>query len=75
MNRLLAATFNHNSDLWLLAEGADLLIHDTQYTMTNIERLFGTAASVIFKLAGLCDVKHFAPFQHDPTHTTIPDHV
>jgi phosphoribosyl 1,2-cyclic phosphodiesterase len=54
-----------------LAEGADLLIHDTQYTEDEYRNRLGFGHSSIahaFKFAGLCDVKHFAPFHHDPTH-------
>ena len=54
-----------------LAEGADLLIHDTQYTEDEYQSRLGFGHSSIrhaFQFAGLCDVKHFAPFHHDPTH-------
>lgn len=54
-----------------LAEGADLLIHDTQYTEAEYQNRIGFGHSSIrhaFQFAGLCDVKHFAPFHHDPTH-------
>lgn len=54
-----------------LAEGADLLIHDTQYTEDEYQHRLGFGHSSIshaFQFAGLCDVKHFAPFHHDPTH-------
>ena len=54
-----------------LAEGADLLIHDTQYTEEEYRSRLGFGHSSIvhaFQFAGLCDVKHFAPFHHDPTH-------
>jgi len=54
-----------------LAEGADLLIHDTQYTHEEYRNRLGFGHSSIdhaFRFAGLCDVKHFAPFHHDPTH-------
>jgi phosphoribosyl 1,2-cyclic phosphodiesterase len=54
-----------------LAEGADLLIHDTQYTEDEYRNRLGFGHSSIgqaFQFAELCDVKHFAPFHHDPTH-------
>ena len=54
-----------------LAEGADLLIHDTQYTEEEYYKRLGFGHSSIvhaFQFAGLCNVKHFAPFHHDPTH-------
>lgn len=54
-----------------LAEGADLLIHDSQYTEDEYRNRLGFGHSSIkhaFQFAGLCGVKHFAPFHHDPTH-------
>jgi ribonuclease BN (tRNA processing enzyme) len=54
-----------------LAEGADLLIHDTQYTKEEYGKRVGFGHSSIehaFQFAELCNVKHFAPFHHDPTH-------
>jgi phosphoribosyl 1,2-cyclic phosphodiesterase len=68
-------TFPHDKT-WVsgykLAEGADLLIHDTQYTDQEYEQRVGFGHSSIkhaFQFAGLTDVKHFAPFHHDPTHS------
>ena len=55
-----------------LAEGADLLIHDTQYTQEEYESRVGFGHSSIehaFRFAGLSSVRHFAPFHHDPTHS------
>ncbi|HEY3473245.1 MAG TPA: MBL fold metallo-hydrolase [Anaerolineales bacterium] len=55
-----------------LAEGADLLIHDTQYTQEEYESRVGFGHSSIehaFRFAGISSVKHFAPFHHDPTHS------
>jgi phosphoribosyl 1,2-cyclic phosphodiesterase len=54
-----------------LAEGADLLIHDTQYTKEEYRHRLGFGHSSIehaFRFAELSSVKHFAPFHHDPTH-------
>jgi phosphoribosyl 1,2-cyclic phosphodiesterase len=54
-----------------LAEGTDLLIHDTQYTQDEYRNRVGFGHSSIehaFRFAGLSDVRHFAPFHHDPTH-------
>ncbi len=54
-----------------LAEGADLLIHDTQYTENEYQNRIGFGHSSIkhaFQFAALSSVKHFAPFHHDPTH-------
>lgn len=54
-----------------LAEGADLLIHDTQYTEEEYHARLGFGHSSIghaFRFADLSSVKHFAPFHHDPTH-------
>jgi ribonuclease BN (tRNA processing enzyme) len=68
-------TFPHDKS-WIsgykLAEGADLLIHDTQYTEQEYQERIGFGHSSIrhaFQFAGLTDVKHFVPFHHDPTHS------
>lgn len=68
-------TFPHNKS-WVsgykLAEGSGLLIHDTQYTDQEYQERVGFGHSSIqhaFQFAGLTDVKHFAPFHHDPTHS------
>ena len=56
---------------YMLAEGADLLIHDSQYTEDEYSQRLGFGHSSIqhaFQFATLCGVKHFAPFHHDPTH-------
>jgi phosphoribosyl 1,2-cyclic phosphodiesterase len=56
---------------YMLAEGTDLLIHDTQYTEDEYKARIGFGHSSIehaFQFAKLCDVKHFMPFHHDPTH-------
>ena len=55
-----------------LAEGADLLIHDTQYTEEEYKDRIGFGHSSIghaFRFANLSDVKHFVPFHHDPAHS------
>ncbi|HUF00279.1 MAG TPA: MBL fold metallo-hydrolase, partial [Anaerolineales bacterium] len=54
-----------------LAEGADLLIHDSQYSEEEYRDRVGFGHSSIshaFRFASLCDVKHYVPFHHDPTH-------
>jgi phosphoribosyl 1,2-cyclic phosphodiesterase len=68
-------TFPHDKS-WVsgykLAEGADLLIHDTQYTEKEYQDRIGFGHSSIkhaFQFAELTDVKHFVPFHHDPTHS------
>jgi phosphoribosyl 1,2-cyclic phosphodiesterase len=68
-------TFPHDRS-WVsgykLAEGADLLIHDTQYTEQEYQDRIGFGHSSIkhaFQFAELTSVKHFAPFHHDPTHS------
>ena len=56
---------------YMLAEGTDLLIHDTQYTEEEYRDRIGFGHSSIghaFRFAELSNVKHFAPFHHDPTH-------
>jgi ribonuclease BN (tRNA processing enzyme) len=55
-----------------LAEGSDLLIHDTQYTEQEYQSRVGFGHSSIrqaFLFAKMTQVKHFAPFHYDPTHT------
>ena len=55
-----------------LAEGADVLIHDTQYTDEEYKRRMGFGHSSIrhaFLFANLCEVRHFVPFHHDPAHS------
>jgi len=71
---LAGRTFPHDKSWtsgYRLAEGADLLIHDTQYTQDEYENRIGFGHSSIhhaFQFAELTKVKHFAPFHHDPTH-------
>jgi phosphoribosyl 1,2-cyclic phosphodiesterase len=71
---LAGRTFPHDKSWtsgYKLAEGADLLIHDTQYTEDEYRERIGFGHSSIqhaFQFAGLSSVKHFAPFHHDPTH-------
>lgn len=55
-----------------LAEGADLLIHDTQYSDEEYRTRIGFGHSTFkhaFRFAQLTNVKHFAPFHHDPSHS------
>jgi phosphoribosyl 1,2-cyclic phosphodiesterase len=68
-------TFPHDKS-WVsgykLAEGADLLIHDTQYTEQEYQARIGFGHSSIqhaFQFAELTNVKHFIPFHYDPTHS------
>jgi phosphoribosyl 1,2-cyclic phosphodiesterase len=54
-----------------LAEGTDLLIHDSQYSTDEYRERIGFGHSSIeqaFRFAELSSVKHFVPFHHDPTH-------
>ena len=67
-------TFPHDRS-WVsgykLAEGVDLLIHDTQYTDQEYQNRVGFGHSSLkhaFQFAGLTGVRHLAPFHHDPTH-------
>jgi phosphoribosyl 1,2-cyclic phosphodiesterase len=56
---------------YMLAEGTDLLIHDTQYTEEEYENRVGFGHSSIrqaFQFAELSGTKHFVPFHYDPTH-------
>ena len=55
-----------------LAEGADLLIHDSQYSVHEYESRVGFGHSCLthaFRFGQLTQVKEFVPFHHDPTHT------
>ena len=71
---LAGRTFPHDKSWtsgYTLAEGTDLLIHDTQYTEDEYRKRIGFGHSSIhhaFQFATLSSVKHFAPFHHDPTH-------
>lgn len=54
-----------------LARGADLLIHDAQYTPEEYRDRVGWGHSTIehaFTFAEICDVGHLVPFHHDPAH-------
>lgn len=70
-----AKTFPLDSD-WTsgydLAEGTDLLIHDSQYTVEEYDQRIGYGHSCIshaFRFGQLTQVKEFVPFHHDPAHT------
>ena len=55
-----------------LAKGADLLIHDTQYSPEEYQNFVGFGHSNMiqaFEFAELANVKRFVPFHHDPTHS------
>ena len=55
-----------------LAEGADVLIHDSQYTDREYEDRIGFGHSSIahaFQFAGLTGARRFVPFHHDPSHS------
>jgi len=55
-----------------LAAGADLLIHDCQYTEEQYRQRVGWGHSSMaqaFKFAQLAEVKRLVPFHHDPTHS------
>jgi ribonuclease BN (tRNA processing enzyme) len=55
-----------------LAEKADLLIHDAQYTTEEYEERIGWGHSTIadaFQFAALVETTHLVPFHHDPTHS------
>ncbi len=65
-----------NDTQWLsgyeLAENADLLIHDAQFSRQEYQNCIGWGHSAIddaFKFAEICNVKHLIPFHHDPNHT------
>jgi phosphoribosyl 1,2-cyclic phosphodiesterase len=55
-----------------LAEGADLLIHDTQYTLWEYAQHVGWGHSAIehtVAFAALAQVTHLLTFHHDPGHS------
>lgn len=55
-----------------LAAGADLLIHDSQYTIEEYDDRRGFGHSTMmqaFHFAKLAGVKQLAPFHHDPSHS------
>jgi len=54
-----------------LAAGADLLIHDAQYTDEEYKQRVGwghSSYSQTFKFAGYVGAKELVPFHHDPSH-------
>jgi phosphoribosyl 1,2-cyclic phosphodiesterase len=56
---------------YALAEGADLLIHDAQYTAIEYKSRIGFGHSSIIhavRFAELTGVGQFVPFHHDPAH-------
>ena len=57
---------------YALAAGADLLIHDAQFSDKEYAHRIGWGHSSIrqaFKFAALARVKQLVPFHHDPTHS------
>ena len=57
---------------YALAAGADLLIHDAQYTADEYPRLVGWGHSSFpqaVTFATLARVKRLVPFHHDPAHS------
>jgi len=55
-----------------LAEGVDMLIHDSQYTSEEYEARYGFGHSSLtqaVQYAMLAEAKHFIPFHHDPAHS------
>jgi phosphoribosyl 1,2-cyclic phosphodiesterase len=68
-------TFPHEKEWtsgYALAEGADLLIHDAQFTEVEYQSRVGFGHSSIrqaFQFAELTHVKQFAPFHYDPSHS------
>jgi ribonuclease BN (tRNA processing enzyme) len=55
-----------------LAEGADLLIHDSQYSAAEYPGHCGWGHSSLdhtLDFGSLCEVKRLVPFHHDPDHT------
>jgi phosphoribosyl 1,2-cyclic phosphodiesterase len=55
-----------------IAAGADLLIHDAQYSQEEYPEHIGWGHSAMqhtLAFAALAEVKHLVPFHHDPAHT------
>ena len=55
-----------------VAAGADLLIHDAQYTSEEYAGRIGVGHSSLahtFAFAKLTEAKHLVPFHHDPAHS------
>jgi ribonuclease BN (tRNA processing enzyme) len=67
----LAAAWTSGFDL---AEGADLLIHDTQYSAMEYSERVGWGHSTVahaLEFARLAGVKRFLAFHHDPGHDDV----
>ena len=57
---------------YAVAAGADLLIHDAQYSSEEYPTYIGWGHSSLahaLAFAALAEVKQFVPFHHDPAHT------
>ena len=57
-----------------LAHGADLLIHDSQYSAAEYPGHCGWGHSSLdhtLDFGSLCEVKRLVPFHHDPDHTDV----
>ncbi len=57
---------------YALAEGVDLLIHDSQYTVQEYDQRVGFGHSCLphaIQFAQLAGVRQFIPFHHDPAHS------
>jgi len=57
---------------YALAQGADILIHDSQYSHEEYDDKIGFGHSNIvqaFEFAEMANVKNFVPFHHDPAHS------
>jgi phosphoribosyl 1,2-cyclic phosphodiesterase len=57
-----------------LAEGSDLLIHDSQYSGHEYDKRIGWGHSSLrhtLDFGALTDAKHVVPFHHDPSHSDV----
>ena len=57
---------------YTLAAQADMLLHDTQYTLAEYAARVGWGHSAVehsFAFAALAEVKRLVPFHHDPAHS------
>ena len=71
-----AETFPFSEPEWtsggMLAQGADLLIHDSQYSAPEYEARVGWGHSSLrhmLQFGALARAKHVVPFHHDPSHS------
>jgi ribonuclease BN (tRNA processing enzyme) len=63
---------SHWTSGYSLAQGADVLIHDSQYTDEEYAERVGwghSSYSHVLAFAGMCEVERLMTFHHDPAHS------